>query len=80
MGHREATVHGFRSAFRDWAADTGQSDAAAELALAHVPASRVVAAYKRSDLLDQRRTLMGDWASFLEQPRGILVPFPPQAA
>jgi integrase len=62
----DATVHGFRSAFRDWAAE--QSNApreVAEAALAHVLENRVEAAYRRSDLFEKRRHLMGAWAVFV---------------
>jgi integrase len=67
--------HGLRSTFRDWCSDTGKPDAAAELALAHAPASKVVAAYARSDLLDARRGLMSAWAGFLATPE-VVVAFP----
>jgi integrase len=65
LGHANATVHGFRSAFRDWCADTGKPADLAEAALAHAPVSRVVAAYQRSDLLEARRQLMQAWADHL---------------
>jgi integrase len=68
MGRRDLTVHGFRSTFRDWASDNGKPADAAEAALAHTPASKVVAAYARSDLLDQRRLLMREWGEFLTRP------------
>ena len=62
-----ATLHGFRSSFRVWAAErTSASHAAMELALAHTVGSAVEQAYMRSDLLEQRRTLMHEWASYLE--------------
>ena len=61
-----ATVHGFRSAFRDWAADnTSASHSAMELSLAHRVGSAVEQAYARSDLLEQRRALMDAWAEYL---------------
>jgi integrase len=63
LGHGDVTVHGFRSTFRDWCADTGKPADPAEAALAHAPASRVVAAYQRSDLLEARRGLMEAWAA-----------------
>ena len=60
-----ATLHGFRSSFRIWAAErTSVSHAAMELALAHTVGSAVEQAYLRSDLLEQRRTLMHEWAPF----------------
>ena len=61
-----ATVHGFRSSFRDWAAEqTDAPHAVMELALAHTVGSRVEQAYARSDLLDRRRRLMCSWPDFL---------------
>ena len=61
-----ATVHGFRSAFRDWASEnTSAAEAAMELSLAHRGGSSVQKAYARSDLLDQRRPLMEAWAEFV---------------
>ena len=61
-----ATVHGFRSAFRDFAAEhTNAPHAAMELALAHVVADAVEAAYARSDLFERRTTLMQQWAGYL---------------
>jgi integrase len=76
MGLAHLTAHGFRSTFRDWCADTGKPADAAEAALAHTPGSKVVAAYQRSDLLDQRRPLMTEWADFLNQPPATVLPFP----
>ena len=62
-----AVVHGFRSSFRDWAAEkTDASFAVMELALAHGVGSSVVQSYARSDLLDRRRRLMQEWFDFLE--------------
>ncbi len=62
------TVHGFRSSFRNWAQEqTGASHAAMELSLAHSVGSAVEQAYMRSDLLEQRRTLMQQWANFLSK-------------
>ena len=58
------TVHGFRSSFRDWCAETGKTREIAEAALAH-SISGVEGAYFRSDLFDQRRRLMADWAGYL---------------
>ena len=64
MGRGEITSHGFRSTFRDWAAETGQPNDVSEAALAHTLGSKVQAAYQRGDLLDRRRKLMADWAVF----------------
>ena len=62
-----ATVHGFRSSFRDWAGEcTSAPHAVMELSLAHQVGSEVERAYARSDLLDQRRALMDAWAEFLD--------------
>lgn len=66
MGKSDITPHGFRSTFRDWAAE--QTDApkeVAEAALAHVVGDKVEAAYRRSDLFEKRRALMASWAQFL---------------
>ena len=61
-----ATVHGFRSSFRDWAAETQEArDAVVEAALAHTNPNRVEAAYRRTAFLDQRRPLMQRWADYL---------------
>ncbi|MXY22577.1 MAG: DUF4102 domain-containing protein [Dehalococcoidia bacterium] len=62
----EAVPHGFRSSFRDWAAEqTSASHAAMELSLAHKVGSTVEQAYFRSDLYEQRRKLMQEWADYL---------------
>lgn len=59
------TVHGFRSSFRDWAAErTSYPVEVAEAALAHTVTNRVEAAYRRTNYLDKRRDLMRDWAGF----------------
>ena len=64
-----ATAHGFRSTFRDWAAErTNYPSEVAEMALAHAIDSKVEAAYRRGDMLEKRRTMMADWASFLAKP------------
>lgn len=59
-----ATVHGFRSSFRDWAADCGEPRELAEAALAHVVGG-VEGSYFRSDLFDRRRALMDAWGRFV---------------
>ena len=59
---RTATAHGFRSSFRDWASENGYSRDLAERALAHTIKNQVEAAYHRTDLLEQRRTMMEEWA------------------
>ena len=58
------TVHGFRSSFRDWCAETGKPRELAEAALAHTVGG-VEGAYFRSDLLERRRLLMVDWARYI---------------
>ena len=61
----DATVHGFRSGFRDWAAEcTGYAHEVAEMALAHTIGNKVERAYRRGDLFDKRRRLMDDWATY----------------
>jgi integrase len=66
MGCRgDVTVHGFRSTFRDWAAErTNYPNHVVEQALAHTIGSAVERAYRRSDLYDKRRRLMDAWATF----------------
>ena len=67
-GEKVATVHGFRSAFRDWAAETTSTPGeVVEAALAHTIANRVEAAYRRTNYLEKRRTLMEAWASYLSR-------------
>ena len=59
------TTHGFRSTFRDWAAEaTGFPHEMAEIALAHTVADKVEAAYRRGDMIEKRRRMMDDWAAF----------------
>lgn len=61
------TMHGFRSTFRDWAAEqTNYAARVCETALAHVNEDQMEAAYLRSDQFERRRGLMADWATFLE--------------
>ena len=60
----EATAHGFRSSFRDWAAEHGWERDVAEAALAHSVGSATELAYKRTDFLDKRRKMMKAWARF----------------
>lgn len=60
----DVTVHGFRSSFRDWAAETTAYPAdVVEAALAHVVADKVAAAYLRTDFFEKRRSLMAEWAA-----------------
>jgi integrase len=65
MKRADLTAHGFRSTFRDWAAEaTAYADAVAEMALAHAIGNAVEAAYRRGDLFEKRKRLMTDWASY----------------
>ena len=65
MGRGDLTAHGFRSTFRDWAAEqTNVAHEVAEMALAHTVSDKVEAAYRRGDLFEKRRELMEDWARY----------------
>jgi len=65
MGHGDdLTVHGFRSTFRTWAADTNFPREVSEAALAHTIGNKVEAAYQRGDMFEKRRRLMEAWAQF----------------
>jgi integrase len=69
MGRDDITVHGFRSSFRDWAAErTAYPNHVVEMALAHVVGDKVEAAYRRGDLFEKRRRLMADWAKYCTAP------------
>jgi integrase len=66
MGYKHITVHGFRSTFRDWAAEnTSHPRDVCEQALAHTLESSVESAYRRGDMFEKRRKLMEDWAQYL---------------
>lgn len=71
-----AVPHGFRSTFRDWAAEkTNYPRDAAEMALAHTIGDKVEAAYRRGDLFEKRKLMMADWAAFCAKAEdGIVVP------
>ena len=73
MRRNEITVHGFRSTFRDWAAErTSYANHVVEMALAHTVGDKVEAAYRRGDLLEKRARLMADWATYCATvPGGI---------
>jgi integrase len=74
MGRGDLTAHGFRSTFRDWAAEaTGHPNHVVEQALAHTIGSAVEAAYRRGDLFTKRIALMNDWANYLAQPEGEVI-------
>ena len=79
MGYTDYTVHGFRSTFRDWAAErTNYPAEVVEMALAHAVGNKVEAACRRGDLFEKRRRLMADWCTFCNSPasaaRGAVVP------
>jgi integrase len=68
------TTHGFRSTFKDWAAEcTNTPNIVSEAALAHVVADKVEAAYRRADLLEKRRKLMGAWDRHCTRPASDVV-------
>ena len=72
-----STVHGFRSAFRDWAAEcTSAPHAVMELSLAHAVGSSVEQAYARSDLIEKRRVLMQAWSDFVAGDASEMLPLP----
>lgn len=65
MGRGDITVHGFRSTFRDWAAEIADHPhEVAEMALAHIVGNKVEAAYRRGNLFKKRIKIMDDWARF----------------
>jgi integrase len=70
------TVHGFRSAFRDWTGDrTAFPREIAEAALAHRVGDATELAYRRNDALDKRRKLMEAWAQYCATGTGKVIPF-----
>jgi integrase len=72
MGRDDLTVHGFRSTFRDWAAETTAFPTdVIELSLAHVTKNKTEAAYKRTDLLDKRRKLLEAWAAYCSRKPAV---------
>lgn len=76
LGYPQATVHGFRSAFRDWAGETTQhSREVIEQALAHQLKDKAEAAYRRGDLLAKRQALMEDWGKFALSTTQKVIPF-----
>jgi integrase len=78
----DATVHGFRSAFRDWCGEeTHFPREVAEAALAHVTGDETERAYRRGDSLEKRRALMTAWANYLTEPTaaaGNVIPLRPE--
>jgi integrase len=71
MSRSDLTVHGFRSTFRDWAAEhTNYPPEVAEMALAHSVSDKVEAAYRRGDLFEKRNHLMSAWAEYCALAQG----------
>lgn len=71
MGRTDIVVHGFRSSFRDWAAEqTSFPREVAEMALAHAIGDKVEAAYRRGDLFEKRLKLMQAWADYIDRQQG----------
>jgi integrase len=74
----DVTVHGFRSTFRDWAAETTHHpNHVLEMALAHAIPSAVEKSYRRGDLFEKRTRLMQEWCDYcrrIEEPAGVVVP------
>jgi len=69
MGRPDLTVHGFRAAFTDWAAErTNFPDEVRQMALAHTVSDKVEAAYRRGDLFQKRRQLADAWARYCTAP------------
>ena len=80
MDRGELTAHGFRSSFRDWAAEcTSFPQEVAEMALAHTVSDKVEAAYRRGDMFQKRRELMEAWARYAEGSEGNVLPLRLQA-
>jgi integrase len=80
MKRADLTVHGFRSAFRDWCEEaTSTPHAVAEAALAHVVSDKVEAAYRRGDLFQKRARLMADWADFCAKAPATVAALRPAA-
>ena len=80
----DAVPHGFRSTFRDWAAErTNYPSHVAEMALAHTIGDKVEAAYRRGELLTKRKNMMAAWAAFCDKPsnaNGTVIPMEKRAA
>lgn len=79
MGHSDLTVHGFRSSFRDWCAETTTYPReVAEAALAHTVKDQTEAAYQRGDMFDRRGLLMKAWSSYLTTTKADVVNLEPK--
>jgi integrase len=73
MGCDDITVHGFRSTFRDWAAErTNFPSEVVEMALAHAVSDKVEAAYRRGDLFEKRRRLIAEWTTYCNTPKATM--------
>lgn len=69
MEREDLTTHGFRSSFRDWAAEqTAYPNELVEMALAHTVSDKTEAAYRRGDMVEKRVRLMRDWANYCNNP------------
>jgi integrase len=69
LGREKETVHGFRSAFSDWAHErSGVDRHIIEMCLAHTVGSEVERSYRRTDLVEHRRRLLEQWAVFCSTP------------
>ena len=81
MRGKGPTVHGFRSAFKDWCSEaTHTPNMVSEAALAHVVADKTEAAYRRGDLFQKRRVLMNDWSPYCHSEPGEVVSLKKQKA
>ena len=70
----DATVHGMRSAFKDWAAETtNYANEVSEMALGHAISSKVEAAYRRGNLMYKRKQMMADWSDYVAGHQNRLV-------
>ena len=77
----DATLHGFRSSFRDWVGDaTRYPRELADSALAHAVGDQTEAAYRRSDALERRREMMIAWANFIDRTGGDVLQFPQESS
>jgi hypothetical protein len=78
---KDATVHGFRSSFRDWAGnETFFPREIAEASLAHVVGDKAEQAYRRGDALEKRRALMEAWSTHIEPKPANVVSLCPRGA
>lgn len=81
IAREQGTVHGMRSAFRDWVSEeTNFPGDVAEAALAHAIKNKVEAAYRRGNLLAKRREMMVAWENYLERRGASVIPLPAKAS